>query len=229
MPARPSPRPGASNAEWDVYAIAAAPVPARVTAAGRALRAFRIGPLAVIAGRPRNDSVPIEESLRDQHAVVVDLADRFDPLLPARFGSRMTKERIDATVRPAIDILVSALDHVRGCRQMTVRLIGRASASHADSGRVSTGTAYLARRRAAAHEVPREAAPLIAAVASMVRDQRIQAGRGEIRATIFHLVGKPDVDRYRAAANAAVRGLHPWNALVTGPWPPFAFAPELPA
>lgn len=109
---------------------------------------------------------------------------------------------------------------------MTVRLVGPPP-SDRPSPVSRTGTAYLAQRRAAFHAVPSEAAPLQAAVRSLVSDERVQPGRGGIRATLFHLVARDNVDRYRDAVEAVLPGMAPWSAAVSGPWPPFAFAPEL--
>lgn len=211
-----------------MYALAAGPLPSRIRVAGRSLRVFTVGPIAVIAGAPHGETSSTEEALRAQHALVVALAERVDPLLPARFGSRTTGSGLDALVRPSVSALLEALDHVRGRRQMTVRLIGPVAAEQPRTA-TTTGTAYLMERRAAAHAVPAEAAPLRRAVDRFVIDERMHPGRGDIRATLFHLVARGDVVSYRAAAEDrdTEAAMKPWRAAITGPWPPFAFAPEL--
>ena len=76
--------------------------------------------------------------------------------------------------------------------------------------------------------MPAEAAALQSAIRSFAIDERIQQGRGAVRATLFHLVQRQSVDAYRAAAETALSTLlSPWSGTVSGPWPPFAFAPEL--
>src|SRR5688500_9444869 len=110
--------------ELDVYALAAAPLPQRIRVGRVTLKALFVGPIAVLARPVRPVSLSTEEALREQHAIVTALAERVDPLLPARFGSRVTSATLDASFRPSIDVVVAALDHVRGRRQMTVRLIG---------------------------------------------------------------------------------------------------------
>lgn len=211
-----------------MYALAAAPMPRRMRVEGRALRVFVVGSIAVIAARPR-DSWSTEEALRGQHAVVVALADRVDPLLPARFGSRMNAARIEAAVRQGSGALTRALEHVRGRQQMTVRLIGPPVAVAPSRPAPTTGTAYLAQRRAQAHDVPSEAVPLRAVVAPFVIEERVMPGRGAVRATLFHLVAREDVGRYQRAAEEIGASITaaPLRAAVTGPWPPFAFTPEL--
>ena len=209
-----------------MYALAAGRLPQRMRVGRVGLRVFAIGPIAAIAGTPRAAADASEEALREQHSIVLALAERLDPLLPARFGSRMTAARIEAAIRPSVAVLTKALEHVRGRRQMTVRLAGPA-VSEAPAPLPTTGTAYLAQRRAAAHALPAEAAPLQEAVQSFVIDSRVQAGRGAIRATLFHLISLEDVSAYRDAIALAIPQIAPWQASVTGPWPPFAFAPEL--
>jgi hypothetical protein len=138
----------------------------------------------------------------------------------------MTLARVEASIRPSVGLLIKALEHVRGRQQMTVRLVGPPASDRPSSDK-TTGTAYLAQRRAALHAVPSEAAPLQAAVKPFVVDERVQPGRGGIRATVFHLVAKDDVGQYLAAIEAVLSSMAPWRAAVSGPWPPFAFAPEL--
>lgn len=212
------------NEEWDVYALAAGPLPRRMRVSAVSLRVFAVGPIAVIAAAPRRPERSTEESLREQHAIVLSLAARFDPLLPARFGSRMTADRIEAAIRPAVRVLTQALAHVRGRQQMTVRLIGPPAVR--PPAVAGTGTAYLAQRREAA-QAPAESLPLRTAVKPFVIEERVQAGRGGVRATLFHLVERQDITRYREAAEAVAPAMGAWTASVSGPWPPFAFAPEL--
>ena len=211
--------------ELEVYALAAAPLPQRIRVGRLSVRVLFVGPVAVLTGPVRPLALSTEDALREQHAIVTALAEKVDPLLPARFGSRVTLATLDASLRPSIDAVLAALDRVRGRRQMTVRLIGPpAPPAQRRPGR--TGTAYLTERRAA-HSVPPEAEPLCAAVDRFVVERRVQPGRGGIRTTLFHLISRDHVDQYVAAAEAASASIAPWRAVVSGPWPPFAFAPEL--
>jgi hypothetical protein len=211
--------------ELDVLALAAAPVPERLLAA-LSLRVLIVGPVAVITAPARPQPRSIENALRRQHAIVLALAERLDPLLPARFGSRMTRAGVEATLRPAVDVVARALDQVRGRRQMTIRFAGPAAVAPA-SDIVASGTAYLAHRRALVRAVPAPAAPLLSAVAPFTVEQRVQPGRGNVHTTVFHLVGRDDISPYRKALLAARPRIAPWTAALSGPWPAFAFAPEL--
>jgi hypothetical protein len=212
--------------EVDVYALAAIPVLRAVHAADAALRVLRVGPIAVIGAPARRRELCVEDAMRRQHAIVLELAEQIDPLLPVRFGSRVSAARVAERLRPSIPVLLNALEHVRGRRQMTIRLIGPQPLKNPPR-QVTTGTAYLAQRRSTALDLPPALAPLSAALQTLVVDRRMQPGRAGVHATLFHLVRREDVPAYRRAIESARPSISPWSAVVTGPWPPFAFAPEL--
>ena len=211
--------------EWDVYAMTTAPLPSLVRVGETALRAHTVGPVAVLLASPDHAPTSLVDALRRQHDIVLALSNRFDPVLPVRFGTRMTFAGIVHAVRSSGEQLRQALEHVRGRQQMTVRLIGPPGRPGRQIGATS-GTEYLQRQRAL-HTVPPEAAPLMAAVERFVVDARVQPGRAGIRASVYHLVERSAATPYRRAAAAAVPSLLPLRATVTGPWPVFAFAPDL--
>jgi hypothetical protein len=219
----PMTAPRERSEQWQVYAIAERSAPSRFRVGDRSLTAFRIDEVSVIVGAPRD--LPIEGALRDQHRVVLQLADRFDPILPVRFGQRMTSARIAEVVRPSAHVLAESLAHVRGRRQMTLRVLG--PPAH-EGRRPTSGTEYLVGRRAA-HALPDDALALEEALARFVVDRRTQPGRDGVRLTLFHLVDRADVTSYQAVASEVERRIRPWRIALSGPWPPFAFAPELPA
>lgn len=222
MPAR---RSASEREEWDVYALAAAPLAGRLRVGGTPLHVHAVGHVAALLGSPRNAPSRLEDALRRQHDIVLGLASRIDPLLPVRFGTRMTIARLVEAVRSSGDQLAGALAHVRGRRQMTLRIIGPPGESQA-AGFPPTGGEYLMRQRAK-RAIPPEATPLMAAVAAFVLDERLQPGRAAVRTTVFHLVERRAAAAYRRAAARAIPGLDPWSATVSGPWPAFAFAPDL--
>lgn len=221
MPAR---RSANERDGWDVYALTAAPLPSRLRVLGMSFRVHVINGVAVLLAPPGTAPPALADALRRQHEIVLALSHRLDPLLPVRFGTRMTIGRLVEAVRSSSDELAEALEHVRGRRQMTLRVIGPPGESR-NLSPATTGGDYLRQRRTL-RMVPPEAAPLIAAVAPFVVDERVQAGRARIRASIFHLVERRAAAAYRRAATRAMPRVSPWRATVTGPWPPFAFGPE---
>ena len=88
-----------------------------------------------------------------------------------------------------------------------------------------SGGDYLrarAREAAAQRRVP-GFEPVRAAVARWVRDERVEHRDGV--STIYHLIPRASSARYRQALeDAAAAAALP--AVVTGPWPPYAFASD---
>lgn len=176
-----------------------------------------------IAERPRVS----EAALRAQHDVVMQLAAAVDELLPARFGSFMDEGELRQLLALRRKIIDEALDLVRGRVQMTVRLKEDAAASSPPAPALTartSGTAYLeARRAAAAPRLPMSATALSAAVGHLVVAERAERSPGLHSASIYHLVAKEDVPRY----TSAIWHLGAPDLSFSGPWPPFAFAPDL--
>jgi hypothetical protein len=177
-----------------------------------------------VAARPQVS----EATLRTQHEIVMRISTHVDDLLPARFGAFVDDRELDEIVAIRRNVIAEALDLVHGRVQMTIRIrettpsAGRADRS--GSGTATTGTAYLeARRAAAVHTVPPGAASMIAAVGRLVAAERSENGQGPSVASIYHLIDRRHVDEYRAALSGVPSSI----ITVSGPWPPFAFAPDL--
>jgi Gas vesicle synthesis protein GvpL/GvpF len=176
-----------------------------------------------------------ETSLRAHDAAVRRLAAGASALLPARFGSVAGDERaLCEALRPRLDAFREGLRAVRGCEQMTLRFAQRdaevpapvpASTSPASAG---PGTRYLDARRASAGD-PRaipEVARVLDALAPLVRGERRERHeRPPLLASVYHLVARESADVYRAAVASAAEeaGL---RVTISGPWPPYAFAPD---
>lgn len=209
-----------------VYAFSERPVRA-FTAEGRRLHSVEVAGVHVIADREEPDRTPSEESLRRQHAIVEAIASRCDPILPARFGSLIEQSRLEAIVAENKHALRTAFDTVRGRRQMTLRMSG-VNAAATERTAASSGRAYLARKRAERLEPdPALLASARDAVGQLVRAERIQHGRSGLRPVVFHLVAEGDVARYLRALKSLTQELGSEALTVSGPWPPFAFTPEL--
>lgn len=165
----------------------------------------------------------VDAELREQHALVVALADRVDAILPVRFGTLMTRPELAAMLARHHDTIRTSLEQVRDRVQMTVRVTGAAWRETAP-GPAPTGRAYLeARRRALEPPLPDAAGRLLQALRPLVVEERRAGGAGQLLATLHHLVEKRNLTRYRRTA-ARLRAA---DTVVTGPWPPFAFAPGL--
>lgn len=184
----------------------------------------------VYAAVERLDARPrvSEEALRTQHTIVAEVAKKVDAILPARFGSFVDRVELARLVQLRRGAIVDALDLVRGRVQMTVRVFD-AGTGQAETARAapSTGTAYLEDRRRAASG---RAHPRLVAVADAVKGivvaTRSAGEQGRVAVTLYHLVDSSAVGEYRQAlTGVAIPG--DATVSVTGPWPPFAFAPDL--
>jgi hypothetical protein len=114
---------------------------------------------------------------------------------------------------------------------MTVRIMNgqgqrgvETEAAHHDRAATArSGRDYLrarAREAAAQRDIP-GFEPVRAAVARFVRDERVER-RGAV-STVYHLIPRASSERYRQALERAVAAAR-LSAVVSGPWPPYAFA-----
>ena len=209
-----------------IYALVERGLPRRFTVLGQRLQAIDIGRVSAIVQVVREAPAVTEAALRRQHAVVTRLARRTDALLPVRFGAVFAPPVVAARVKAVEKTVAAALRRVRGCVQMTVRVHAPA-AREPDVAASSPGTAYLAARSERGETLRSITARMHRAASGVLVDERVDEGRGELLGTVYHLVRSKDVERYRNRLEAAARSLAPARLYVTGPWPVFAFVPDL--
>ncbi|MFL6261349.1 MAG: GvpL/GvpF family gas vesicle protein [Thermoanaerobaculia bacterium] len=201
--------------------------------AGEPLRLFSQGKLMAVLGEIPERPKPDRATLERQDAVVRRLAEVFGALLPARFGEAFADESALANrLAPREREVADALALVRGCVQMTLRVFGepeiRPEPEAAPSG--GPGTRYLAARRREierAHSLP-EIEPLREALRPLLRAERIERheAAGPLLGTAYHLVLRGEAGAYLAALETAKERIGGRRVAATGPWPPYAFAPE---
>ena len=200
----------------------------QLTVDGHRIELLSIAGFEVAVERLDQRPAVSESALLLQHAIVTGLARRFDAVLPARFGSLVALEDLERIVALRTADLRKALRKVRGRAQMTLRIVtSPAVAAPAPSvEKPASGTAYLASRRAALSGTrPPAAKALTRGIGRLVHDERIETTDSG-RTSIFHLIDSADVREYREAIKR-VRLPEGERVSVTGPFPPFAFAPEL--
>jgi hypothetical protein len=196
------------------------------------LRLTPAGGLVAVAGslpdRPRAEP----ETLKRQDAVVRRLAGLFTALLPVRFGESAADESaVAAKIAPRESELTAALQLVRGCVQMTLRVFGEPDPAPEPNPAASggPGARYLeARRQEQEHlrSLP-EIGPLSLALRPMVRAERIERhAAGPLLGTAYHLVPREGTAAYLAAVEEARGRIGGRRVAATGPWPPYAFAPR---
>jgi hypothetical protein len=212
-----------------VYVLAARGAqPARLRGVrGERLQSLRIGSIDVLVGAMPTPPRATVRTLREYDRVVRALWASRAAVLPARFPSLVADpSELERTVRPRQATFRRHLRFLRHRAQMIVRLVP-ASGTRDHAPRLSPrgrfrGSKYLAQRaRAARLEHIPEIGVVRDAVRRWVRAERVEARAGV--ATIYHLVPRTAVPRYRDAVEraAAAAGL---RLQVTGPWPAYAFA-----
>ena len=169
-----------------------------------------------------------EDALRRQHDIVVSLHEATDAILPVRFGALLDIDELAEVVRLRRPVLTQALERVRGHEQMTIRIFGQRAGGKRPAA-ASSGKDYLRQRATSARPVLSEPGKrLVRAVSSLAAAESIDTGRGGVEVTIHHLIRRGDGDRYRRLVMARATTQKPApDHVVTGPWPPFAFAPDI--
>lgn len=214
------------------YLYALAPLGTKVGrlrgVAGEPLKVLAVESLVAIAGELALPPSAATEQLQAQDAVIRALAAQTEALLPARFG---TKERsaaaLVARLEPLAPLLQRALDEVRGCEQMTLRVFSDAPNRPAPLKEAGgAGTRYLLRAKERRSPALPELDPLRRRLRTLLRAERVKgANQPPLRASVFHLIPRGGAQDYQARLRALPTppGMR-W--LATGPFPPYAFAPE---
>lgn len=187
---------------------------------GPGLRLIRCGDLRVVAGEAELKVTP--ENLAAQDAVVRGLS--VTAVLPIRFGEKVQdEEELRKLLKPRGSDLLAALEKVRGCEQMTLRVFGEPAPLPEPVEEGGPGTRYLeARRREIerSHSLP-EIEPLLDRLRPWVKAERIERKeQGKLLGTVYHLVRREDVPAYKEA-------MKDHRVTLSGPFPPYAFAPGL--
>jgi hypothetical protein len=210
--------------------------------AGEPLAILRVGGLLAVVGRLETDAERPEvtaAALARHDKTVRRLALLVPALLPARFGEQLPDAAALAeALAPRAAEITRALILVEGCVQMTLRVFGEPAVSAIESAEpvetdsaAGPGTRYLAARRRAAHPGLPEVAALRQSLKPLVRAERIERHsrkpvQGQLLATAHDLVLRENAADYRRTVEGATAALLAGRKVsVSGPWPPYAFAP----
>jgi hypothetical protein len=208
---------------------------------GSAIEVVRAAGLVALAERTSEPPRAEPDALRRHDLTVRALADRLSAILPARFGQTTAgTAELEALLSDHRDRFVRGLDRVRGCVQVTTRLV-----ADDDSERVAAdepahgggdGTAIAGvengpgrrwlRRRLAERRSPALDA-LCRSLEPIARETRTRLGPAAATASAYHLVER---ERARELIDLAAAFQPPAGMRVTvsGPFPPYAFVEELP-
>jgi gas vesicle protein GvpL/GvpF len=218
---------------WYVFALVDAPPGGRI---GRGLR----GPLRTLevpggyAIVERRADVPPPEfgSLRAHQRTIERLAKAVPAILPVRFGTLLQEDALDPLLTARDADLAEAFALVRHRVQFTWRRVPptrnqvrRARRPGRGSEEPGAGAAYLHRAAADAMMAPAVFRAARETLHAFVVRDRFQAASPGMPDTLYHLTEKTAQQRYRTLAEALV--LATPALTFSGPWPPFAFAPEV--
>ena len=166
--------------------------------------------------------------------------------LPCRFGTLTSAARLESYVATHEAALRARLARVRGCVEMSVKVIWRDEQERADEGdgqtaahaasRAGVGAAFLAAKRRAllGDETARARATEIAGwlaeqLADTVRETYLSPQpRGAIVCAAAHLVERARLAEYRARLRVALAARPALHFLTSGPWPPYSFSADIP-
>jgi len=195
------------------------------------------GGLAVVERRA--DVPPMEFGTLQKHqAVVARLCERVPAILPVRFGTLLEGEEIEEVLQERDGEIAEAFSVVRRRVQFTWRRTKDTKQAKETKerktkeqvrdprGEAETGTEYLRRAARAKSPTPPPAfRALRSKVAPLVAAERYQPAAAQLPASLYHLVDRSAIERYEVIGEAiahASPGLR-----MSGPFPPFAFAPEI--
>jgi hypothetical protein len=217
---------------WYVFALVE-DVPDRGLGRGLSgpLRLRSAGGAVAIVERRADVPPPEFGSLRAHQAVVTRVAGLVPAILPVRFGTLLEDDALDEALEGRGDEIRDALAGVRHRVQYTWRRPlrpGRTQprmATATPTAAMASGAAYLRHAAQLASPAPPAAFRLLRdRTRSCVVRERFQPASGEMPDTLYQLIEKTAEKRYRAMADAVM--LTNPSLTMTGPWPPFAFAPE---
>ena len=208
---------------------------------GRArVRVLALGGLAAVVSEAGDDAPAVNEENLLAHNRVNAAALAVSTPLPCRFGTRAAPERLAAYVSDNEAALAAALARVRGCVEMSVKLMekaeGRGTKMEREEGgaveaSTGAGTAFLLKKRremmgeeGARRRAEEAAAWLASGAGELARETAARLSPPEpIFVRAAHLVERARVEEYRARLRVLAAGRRDLRLLTSGPWPPYSF------
>jgi hypothetical protein len=220
-----------------VYCLAAdiepSPTPVRGIS-DASVEVIEIEGFSLLANRFEGETALVtRENVLTHDKVVRSVLNETTPL-PFRFGSVVNEQQLASYLRTHRASLESKLAQVRGCLEMSVKIIWETDRTDpgSTSGDLGPGAVFLQqkqreilggeRRVKEAREV---AAWLEEKVGSFVRQEQISLCPTEkLIVAASHLVAREEVTEYRARIAAARDLRRELHFLISGPWPPYTFS-----
>jgi hypothetical protein len=211
---------------WYVFALVDVP-PHRPAGRGFAAPiAFERVPGGFAAAERRGDVPPIEmDALKQHDAIVARIWAQVPAILPVRFGTFLELDELRETLMDRDEDLADAFAVVRERAQFSWRNL-RAPMEALPSGAppARSGAEYLRRAAGQGASIPARYGAIRKAVAPYVQRERFQPAMTPRPERLYHLVARGDIKAYETLGRKVT-----FRAAIacTGPWPPYAFAPEM--
>ena len=207
-----------------VYAFVEAPavVPETEGIDSAPVAAERAAGLDAIVSHHDNESVDASEPAVIAHARVVDaVAELNDAVLPARFGGmHADADALRAAVAERAVSLAAALERVRGCVELGLRVLAPA----ADPGPATTGAGYMHARLEQRRATERLADEVHTPLAELARaTTRTVGATPRLLLSAAYLVPREDASTFRDAVGRLQREHPTLTIACTGPWPAYSF------
>ena len=207
--------------------------------AGGEVRLLKAGDFSVVVSDFAGEKAPVNRENAVAHAAVVQKALEHTTPLPFRFGVVVTHAQLESFMTARHDALKARLDLVRGCVEMSVKVISSANDGERRRAEEQTntledkpGTMFLLEKRrellgseARTVEAQAIASWLQTQTGELVRETRIDTNlTDKLLLAASHLVERGVVDQYRTTLKSVRLERPELNFLVSGPWPPYSFA-----
>jgi len=200
---------------------------------GAAVRLLQIDELAVLVTDFNTDTVTVTRENALAHAAVVrSVLDRTTPL-PFRFGTLVTEQQLRSYISARKPALQTRFAHVRGCVEMSVKIIRELPEDIAHArDEMTSGTSFLEekRRELLGNEQKTVEASEIQTwlhdeVDGLIRDEQVTIRPSEkLVLAAAHLVERGKIPQYKERMAAARKNRPDLHFLFSGPWPPYSFA-----
>lgn len=221
-----------------VYCLADAinALPALSGISGARVDLIKVEDFSLLVSEFKVDAAPpvTRENALAHAAVVGSVLNETTPL-PFRFGTVPTEEQLRSYITSHRDALEAKLAQVRGCVEMSVKIISNPDDTDlevADESTQGPGARFLKEKQREllgserrGEEAKQVAAWLKSQVEIYARQEEVSLCPTEkLIVAAAHLVAREQVAEYRGRLAAARKTRSELHFLVSGPWPPYTFS-----
>jgi hypothetical protein len=177
---------------------------------------------AVVSEIP--ETQPSEAAILAHAAVVEQLTDLNEAVLPARFGGGyQSDEALAEAIKGREEPVREALQRVRGCVEIGLRVFDQAP--EVDDEPHGSGHAYMRGRLEELRRAERTAAELHDSLSARARASTSSVlASPQLLLTSSYLLPRAEVEPFRLEVERMERNRRGLTFVCTGPWPPYSFA-----